>query len=225
MRRLLLAALGLSLGLDARASPVPSYVQDSAGEWLIATDDGKPGCRITFAAKRRGKFWHAVPAAECAARLSAVGRVVAWDYEAGVRLFGSDGTPLLVFGEDETTIMKTGFETPPVHFLVKAPAGVERAPYAPMLTGAWMLRRPGGPALCTLALFKGPKDEETGLTVKTDTPCDPAVARLRLDSARVEDFKLMLYGKPETALGFEPSGPDSYAKSDGGKPLEMIRVR
>lgn len=134
---------------------------------------------------------HAAPAAECAARLPAVGRVVDWDYESGVRLFGSDGSPLLVFGEAETTIMKTGFETPPIHFLLKAPASVERAPYAPAFTGAWMLQRPGGPARCTLALFKGSEDEATGLTVETGTPCDPAVARMHLDSARGEDFKLI----------------------------------
>ncbi len=224
MRRLLPVALGLVLGFDAGAAPVPSYIKDSVGEWLVATDDGKPGCRIALTARRTGRNWDATPAAECATRLPAVGRAVSWNYDAGVRLFGRDGKALLAFGEDETTIMKTGFETPPVHFMVRAPAGVERAPYAPALVGAWVLRRPGGPPLCPLAVSKGPKDEATELTVKTGAPCDPAVARLRLDGARVEDFKLMLYGKPETALGLEPSGPESYAKTDGGNPLEMVRV-
>lgn len=225
MRRPLLAGLlVLAFGTGARAAPVPSYIKDNAGEWLVVTDDGKPGCRVVLATDRTIGGWRAAPAADCAARLPKVAQATAWDYDGGVRLFSADRKPLLEFGEDETTIMKTGFETPPVHFMVKGRPGVERAPYAPALTGAWILRRPGGPTLCPLTFSKGPKDEPTELTLKTGTPCDPAVARLRLDSARVEDVTLMLYGKPETALSLEASGPESYAKTGGGKPLEMVRV-
>ncbi|MDP4024659.1 AprI/Inh family metalloprotease inhibitor [Methylobacterium sp. NEAU 140] len=220
----LLAALLLALGPEAVAAPVPSFIADSAGTWLVATDDGRPGCRVALAAERAGKAWRATPDAACAARLPAVARAVAWEYQGGVRLLGPDGKVLLAFGEDETTLLKTAFETPPVHFMVRARAGVERAPHAPALVGAWALRRPGGPVLCPLTLTRGAKEGETELSLKTGTPCDPAVARLRLDTARVEDFTLMLYGKPETSLSFEPSGAESYAKTGGGKPLEMVRA-
>lgn len=222
---LLAAALLLALGARVQAAPVPSYVKDNAGEWLVITDDGKPGCRVVLSPDRTIGGWRAAPAADCAARLPKVAQATAWDFNGGVRLFSADRKLLLEFSEDETTMMKTSFETPPVHFIVKAKPGVERAPYAPALVGAWALRRPGGPTLCPLTLSKGPKDEATELTLKTGTPCDSAVARLRLDSARVEDFTLMLYGKPETALSLQPSGAESYAKTEGGKPLEMVRAR
>jgi Protease inhibitor Inh len=224
MRRILLALLVAVLGPAALAASVPEYIKDSTGEWLVVTDDGKPGCRIRLAAERVGDLWRAMPTDACAARLPAVSRATSWDYQAGVRLFGADRKLLLAFGEDETTLMKTGFETPPVHFMIRAKPGVERAPFAPALIGAWILRRPGGPTLCPLTLSKDPKDGDTELTLKTGTPCDPAVARLKLDSARVEDFKLMLYGKPETSLGFEPSDPEVYAKTESGKPLELVRA-
>lgn len=224
MRRLLLA-LVVVLGPAAHAGPVPEFIKDSAGEWLVATDDGKPGCRISLVAERAGELWRATPAPACAARLPVVARAASWDYQAGVRLFDAGRKLLLAFGEDETTLMKTGFEMPPVHFMVRAKPGVERAPFAPTLMGAWVLRRPGGPALCALTLAKGPKDGDRELTLKTGMPCDPAVARLKLDSARVEDFQLMLYGKPETSLGFEPSDAEGYAKTGDGKPLELVRAR
>jgi hypothetical protein len=226
MRRpLFAAALLLALGAGARAAPVPAFIKDTAGEWLVVTDDGKPGCRVVLATDRTIGGFRAAPAADCAARLPKVAQATAWDFDGGVRLFGADRKLLLEFGEDETTMMKTSFETPPVHFLVKGKPGVERAPYAPALVGTWVLRRPGGATLCPLTLSKGPKDGDAELTLKTGTPCDPAVARLRLDSARVEEFSLMLYGKPETALGLAPSGAESYAKTEGGKPLEMVRAR
>lgn len=222
--RLLAAILLLASSAGAGAAPTPSFIKDSVGEWLIATDDGRPGCRVTLSAEAAGKLWRATPAEACAARLPAVARASAWDYQSGIRLFAPDGKMLLAFGEDETTIMKTSFEAPPVHFMVRTKPGVERAPYAPALVGSWVLRRPGGPSLCPLTLARSPKDGETELTLKTGTPCDPAIARLKLDSVRVEDFTLMLYGKPETSLSLEPSGPESFAKTEGGKPLEMVRT-
>lgn len=224
LRPLAIAAVALALAPTARAAPLPDFVKDNLGTWLVATDDGKPGCRVTLTSEAAGRAWRASPAPDCATRLPAVGRAVAWTFDGGVRLLGADGKVLLDFQEDETTMMKTSFEQKPVHYILKAKPGVERMPYAPDLAGAWVLRRPGGPTLCPLTLSKGAKEEETELSVKTGTPCDAAVARLKLDSARAEDFSLMLYGKPETSLRLEPSGAESYAKAEGGRPLEMVRA-
>lgn len=226
MKRLIVgAAILMSIsGSRAWAEPVPSYIQDSVGEWLIATDDGKPGCNVSLSADRVGDHFKIAPSPDCASRLPTVSRATSWNYDSGVRLFAADGSLLLEFAEDETTIMKTSFETPPVHFMVPAKSGVDHAPFAPALVGSWVLQRPGGPTLCPLVLNKDAQSEDTELTVKTGSPCDGAVARLKLDSARVEDFTLMLYGKPETSLSFEPSGSESFIKTEAGKPLEMVRT-
>jgi hypothetical protein len=224
MRRPLLATLILMLGPAAHAALIPDYVKSNLGEWLVVGDDGKPGCRIGLRGEPVGANWRAAPAPDCAARLPAVARAATWTFEGGVRLLDSSGKVLLDFQEDETTLMKTSFEAKPVFFIVKARPGMDRAPFAPALVGNWLLRRPGGPVLCPLALSRTPTDDEADLTLKTGAPCDPAIARLKLDNARVEDVALMLYGKPETSLRFEPSGPESYAKAEGGRPLEMVRA-
>jgi hypothetical protein len=226
MKRLIVgAAILISLlGSRAWAEPVPSYIEDSVGEWLIATDDGKPGCNVSLSADRVGDHFKIAPSAECASRLPTVSGAASWDYDSGVRLFDADGSLLLEFAEDESTMMKTSFETPPVHFMVPAKSGVDHAPFAPALVGNWVLQRPGGAPLCPLLLGKDAQSEDTELTVKTGSPCDGAVSRLKLDSARVEDFTLMLYGQPETSLSFEPSGSESFIKTEAGKPLEMVRT-
>lgn len=223
MRRPALGLVAALASAAATAAPLPDFAKDSVGEWLVATDDGRPGCRIVLGAEAAKGGWRATPASDCAARLPAVGRAVAWLYEGGVRLLDGGGATVLDFQEDETTLLKTRFETKPVHFLVRAKPGVERAPFAPDLVGAWVLRRPGGRPLCPLTLSRDPKGGATELALRTGTPCDPAVARLRLNSARVEDDTLMLYGRPETSLRLEPSGPASFAKAEGGRPLEMAR--
>ena len=228
-RAAVVACLGAVLAATAcRAAPVPDYVRDTVGEWLIVTDEGKPGCRIRLAPERTIGGYVATPAPDCAGRLPAVGGVTAWDYDGGVRLRDATRRLVLDFQEDETTIMKTTFEKPPVAFLVKARPGVERAPYAPALLGTWILRRPTGPALCEVVLAKAPpagKGGEEELVLRTGTPCDPAIARLRLNRWAVEDVRLILYGEPETSLAFEASGPETYAKAETGKPLDLVRAR
>lgn len=223
MRPLILAAAALLLGQAAGAAPLPDFVKDTVGDWLVVTDDGKPGCRIALKSETAKGGWRASPAADCASRLPVVGRAAAWNFDGGVRLLGADGKVLLDFQEDETTLMKTSFETPPVYFIVKAPAAVDRAPFAPALVGEWRLRRPDGSAKCPLTISKG-KDADADLAVKAGAPCDAPIARLKLSTARVEDVRLILYGARDTALELQASGSESYATVEG-KPLILERPR
>ncbi len=155
MKRLIVgAAILMSIsGSRAWAEPVPSYIQDSAGEWLIATDDGKPGCNVSLSADRVGDHFKIAPSPDCASRLPKVSDATSWDYDSGVRLFAADGSLLLEFAEDETTIMKTSFETPPVHFMVPAKSGVDHAPFEPALVGSWVLQRSGADMRDSLLLY------------------------------------------------------------------------
>ena len=209
----------------ARAEKIPDYVKDMAGEWLVATDDGKPGCRVKLETARTIGGWRAVPAQDCPSRNPKVAAATAWDFDGGIRLRDATRKLLYEFGEDETTIMKTRGEAVPVTLIVQAAAGVDRAPYAPDLLGRWAMRRPGGPTICEVTLAKGPrKDGEDTFTLKTGSPCDPAVTKLKLSSWAVDDFKLAFYGDTDASLTFEPRA-DGFAKTDGGKPLDLVRVR
>ena len=226
MRSVAAHALALLLSCAAAAAQsLPDYAKDSLGEWLAVPDDGRPGCRIRLTAERTIGGWSAIPAANCAERLPKLAAASAWDYEQGVRLRDPARKLLVAFEEDETTLLKTRAASGPATMLVRAKAGVERAPFAPDLFGTWVLRRPGGPTLCEVTLLKAPPPGgEESFALRLGSPCDAAVTRLRLVSWRIEDFALMLYGSADASLRFEP-GPDGYEKAEGGKPLHLVRAR
>ncbi|GBU17526.1 MULTISPECIES: AprI/Inh family metalloprotease inhibitor [Methylobacterium] len=227
-RRLAFAALALPFALllafSARAQVSPEIVKDSLGEWLIATDDGAPGCRVTLLPEKVGALYAARPAADCAARDKRLGQVSAWSPEDGIRLLDAKKRVVLAFREDETTLMKTLPDEGPTSMLVRAKPGVDRAPHAPALFGTWVLRRPDGPPLCEVTLLDKPPpggEESFALTVGT---CDASVKRLRLASWRVEGFELMLSGTGDGSLALVPTAQGfEKAEREGGKPLVMVR--
>lgn len=223
------AAVGAALltGGAADAQPRPEIVKESLGEWLAVTDDGRPGCRLRLEAERTISGWVAVPAPDCAARHPRLADVSAWTLDNGIKLFDPTRKLVLHFEEDETTLLKTRAGTGPATLLVRAKPGVDRAPHAPSLFGAWAMRRPDGQSLCEITLLDSPPpggEESFGL--RTSAACDAAVKRLKLASWRVEDFAVMLYGEDGASLRFEP-GPDGFEKaaSEGGRPLQLVRLR
>ncbi|GJE59367.1 AprI/Inh family metalloprotease inhibitor [Methylobacterium trifolii] len=225
MRSRFLALVLILAAPGARAEPVPDFVKDSLGSWLAVTDDGKPGCRITLEAGSTIGGRIARPEPACAARLPRLSEATAWTYERGVRLHDATRRIIARFEEDETTLLKTRGDEVPATLLVRARPGVERAPFAPDLYGTWAMRRPDGPTLCEVTLRRTPPPGgEESFALTPGPACDPAVARLKLASWRVEDFALMLYGTDGASLRFEP-GPEGYDKAEGGKPLRLVRLR
>lgn len=216
----------------------PSYSQDVSpdilksqlGEWLIVTDDGKPGCRIKLEARRTIGGMVAVPAADCASRLPKVGAVTSWRFaQPGISLNDATRKRILLFTEDETTLLKTRDETRPVHFMVQAKPGIDRAPHAPALFGRWAMQRPNGSPLCHVTFGdKPPPGGEESFALTVDPTCDPAIKRLKLENWRIEDVSLMLYGNGgESSLRFDPApgGAFSKAESEKGRPLLLVKVR
>lgn len=223
------AAFALALvsawGPAAGAELLSDFAKASLGEWLAVTDDGEPGCRLTLEADCTIGGRVARPAADCAARNPRLADVSAWDEQSGIRLFDPTRKLVLVFEEDETTLLKTRGDAGKAAMLVRAKPGVDRAPFAPALFGTWAMRRPGGPVLCKVTfLDKPPSGGEESFVLRTDASCDAAVQRLKLVSWRIEDFALMLYGSADASLRFEPSA-EGFSKAEGGKPLNLVRER
>jgi hypothetical protein len=93
--------------------------------------------------------------------------------------------------------------------------------------GAWILRRPAGPALCEVTfLDRVPPGSRESFALTLKPGCDGAVTRLKLATWRIEGPALMLYGQDGESLGFELTA-SGYAKrkSEGGRPLLMERAR
>lgn len=227
------------LGLAALAflavvsvGPTPTFAQSAdivraqIGEWLVASDDGKPGCRVTLKAETTIGGMAAVPAKDCATRVPSLADVAAWRFSDGVTLADAVRKPIMAFGEDETGILKTRPDAQPVYFMFKARPGVDRAPHAAAIFGTWQMRRPKGAAICAVTFQdrppKGGGEESYGLLL--DPACDAAVKRMKLVSWRIEDVSLMLYGTDGDFLKFAPAtvGFDKVAEKNA-RPLHLVR--
>jgi hypothetical protein len=222
-----LAALALCVlggGGGSAQDVLPDILKAQLGEWLVVPDDGAPGCRVVLESAKAKGGRVARPASDCGSKLPALAKATTWSMNGGVTLKDAAGVTILAFGEDETTLLKTAADRSPQYFMVQARPGVERAPSRAAMPGRWELRRPGGPTLCRLTLKIKPAESENDDPLAVEPGCDPAVARLKLATWRVEDFTLMLYGANDASLAFEPSrdGFDKAAR-ERGKPLSLVK--
>lgn len=223
---------GVALAL---AAPVSSSAEDDAldrvraqaGTWLVAPDDGQPGCRVTLEVepKPAGRVARAAP--DCGARIANLRELATWSFaEGGVSLNDAAGRRLMLFREGEGGVLKTPGDGVPNHLMVQARPGVDRAPHAPAIFGTWTMQRPGGAAICT-ATFRDrpPAGGEESFALDLDPGCDPAVRKLKLVAWRVEEFALVLYGTEGASLRFEPLPGGAFTKdmAEGGLPLRLLR--
>lgn len=226
---LALAALAAPLQTGLAQGVSPDIVRAQAGTWLVAPDDGRPGCRIALEAAATAGGMVARPAPDCAARLPPLAAVVSWSFaEGGVSLDDAARRRVMLFTEDETAFLKTRDDRVPGHVMVQARAGVDRAPHASAIFGAWAMQRPDGPTICAVTFQdKPPPGGEESFALALDPGCDAAVRKLKLGSWRVEDFTLVLYGTDGASLSFEPLSATAFTKaaSEGGLPLRLVRTR
>lgn len=217
-------ALGVVLFAIPASAQSPDIVKAQAGEWLVAADDGRPGCRIRLKTDKTIGGMVAIPAADCAARIPILANVAAWHMSGGVTLSDATRKPVLVFTEDETAILKTREGGPPAYYMVQPKPGIDRLPHASAIFGTWQMRRPNGPPLCTVSFQdKSPKGGEESYALVLDSNCDPAIRKLKLGSWRIEDVSLMLYGE-EDGLQFRQTAT-GYEKVIQGRdrPLQLVR--
>jgi hypothetical protein len=220
----LAAALAAFAWGAAAQEPSAEIVKEQAGEWLVASDDGRPGCRVKLGTQKTIGGYVASAAPDCAAKVPRVANVAAWRFADGVTLADATRKPILVFGEDETTILKTRTGGPPAWYLTRAKQGVDRIPHASAVFGTWTMRRPNGPPLCTVTFSdKPPKAGEESYALTLDPACDPAIRKLKLGSWRIEDVSLMLYGE-EDGLQFDAASFGFEKRREGGaRPLHLVR--
>ncbi len=221
----LLAVAGLSL-----AAARPAFAQSTeilraqTGRWLVAAQDGKPGCVLTLemATTIGGRAVTVAPG--CEGRMPSIADAAAWDLSDGLILRDPTRKVVARFSEDETAIWRDAERD---FVMVKARAGVDRLPHAPAIFGAWTMRRPDGPVLCEVSFFDRPPpggQESFALTLRPG--CDAAVTRLKLASWRIEAPYLMLYGTDGESLGFELTA-NGFTKRPqaGGRPLLLQKKR
>jgi fermentation-respiration switch protein FrsA (DUF1100 family) len=217
---LVIAAPALAQGLD------PAVLRALQGAWLLAPDNGEPGCRMTLEPRQTIGGYGLTLAPDCARRVPRIADAAAWNPMGGMAFLDPTRRTLLKLEEQEDGTYKAGGATPGYAF-IRAPSWMERLPRASDTLGDWVMKRPDGEIVCRIQLADRPPpggQESFALRVAA-SGCQPAVTRLRLASWRIETMKPVLYGTDGNSLSFVPT-PTGFTKAEaeGGRPLILERA-
>lgn len=215
-----LTAPAWSQGLD------PGILRAMAGSWLIAPQDGRPGCRVTLQTNSTIGGYGIALGPDCARLMPRLADVAAWNPVDGLKLVDAARRNVLEFREAEDASYAAP-EPSPGYALVRAPDHVTRLPMASDAFGTWVMKRPDGEVVCRIQLLDRPPPggQESYAVRVVREGCQGAVTRLKLASWRMEMLKLVLYGLDGNSLSFVQT-PAGFAKApeEGGRPLIMERA-
>ncbi|PZM16779.1 AprI/Inh family metalloprotease inhibitor [Rhizobium tubonense] len=213
-----LAGAGPSLAADAE------QVKAQAGSWLVAPENGAKGCHLTFETGEAAGGHPITGGQTCAAALPDLAGATAWNIgdDDMLAIMDATGKVLLRFGQEEGSPWETA-EGDPI-WLLPALGDVDHVPSIESLVGTWQLQRPGGEALCQVALLAD-KDEDGTAKMSLTDGCPSSITDMKLSLWATEGFGLVLMGSEGTALSFDMNAAGNFDKSkeDGGQPLLLIR--
>lgn len=227
-RSAFLVALATALITSAPAwSADEDTYRAMAGRWLVAPEAGGRGCILALKSDKAIGGRQVDGAEACQGAVAALADAAAWDLDEGGLVFRNAlRKRVLRLREQEDATYRE--EVAPGKALVMLPAigSVDRIPNARDLFGRWELRRPAGPALCTVELLdRPPPGGEESYALRLSKTCDPAILRLKLASWRIEGLDLILYGTDGASLAFTPRADGNFGKAarEGGKPLDLVK--
>lgn len=217
----------LAFGQTAGAQDIdPGIVDATTGTWLAAPADGSAGCRLTLSKEGAiGGFALEGQENACVGKVPALSDAAAWNFgENGELIFIDPLRKVLMRFEEQEGSPYRSIGEPQVLLLHEPPEALDRIPTAAGLAGSWVLRRPGGTALCTLTLAADETDDDS-YPMSPAGDCDAAVKKLKLFRFQLNGLFLTLMGKDGSSLALEETMPGHFEKSkeEGGKPLVMER--
>jgi hypothetical protein len=230
--RLLIATLGLCLATPAAAQAPstkvdPAEVRALVAQYELASADNSRKCRMTLDARPAGPGLLLVfDRNQCAALFAFLGEVAAWTpgVAGAIVLIGRDGRAVAEFTEGVGGVYEAIRENDAVYFLANLqfvdPS--ERVQIAD-LYGEWALSRPGGPAICRIALTGEVAGDEL-FSMRVLPNCDATIERLGATMWQLERGDVVLRSKNGESLRFERQEGGIWAKvPDKPRPLLMSR--
>lgn len=219
-RKIIFAALAASFA-SFHPSPLSAQVSDdivaaTTGLWLVASEDGSPGCRLTFEKDKTIGGYALKEEKPCAGPLH--DNVYAWDFGGdGIVLRDATRRVLMSFEEQEGGPYRTPEAVKPRIYLIPEPGKMQRVPVAKDAIGSWTLTDKKGKPLCGMTLLqdKSPTyDEASGLTLAKD--CSAAVAKTKASAWQINEITLVIIGGEDWAYTMLLQ-PDGSFLSDDGK--------
>ena len=224
---LLCAALATSLAV---ASPAAAQVSDeilqaTAGDWLLAPEDGRPGCHVDFRTDEVIGGYELRPAPNCASVLSKMTSAIAWRFDqsnGGLAFSGPQRETVISFDEKEDGTYASAGEPGEALLLLKAAAGVTAIPNAKDIFGTWSVMSNGSPICRVTFSDKPPEGGEESYALKLEDGCDAKLTATKLGSWRIEGLNLMLFGTDGDSFAFQPAGDGTFA-TEAEPPMALVR--
>ena len=213
----------LAASLPARAVD-DEIMQAQAGIWLLAPENGAPGCRLTFDKSQTSSGYALSGAQACKTTLPAVAGAVAWNIGDDGSLFLADVTAkvLIRFQAEEGSPWESE-EGEPI-WLLPALGDLDHVPTVANIAGSWQLQTPNGKAVCAIT-FSADTDKDGTPKMSPGSDCPADIAELKLSLWAMEGFGLVLLGNDGSSLSFDMRADGSFQKSDEeeGDPLLLVR--
>jgi len=225
---LILATLCAVLGAPgAQAQVSKEIVEATAGDWLLAPEDGRPGCRVQLRTNEVAGGYELRPSPSCMGLRTMLVTAAAWRFDeanSGLAFTGPQRETVVSFAEKEDGTYASAGEPGDVLLLIKAPAGVTAVPNAKNIFGTWTVLKSGGGDLCRVTFSdQPPEGGEESYALKLESGCDQTLTRLKLVSWRIEGLNLMLYGTEGDSFTFAPTGKGTFTADDAKPPLMLVR--
>ncbi|MDO9415844.1 AprI/Inh family metalloprotease inhibitor [Pararhizobium sp.] len=225
-----LCALVLAAAL---ASAAPAFSQDidpgildaQTGDWLVASEDGSPGCVLKLSKEQAIGGYSVAGAEQCKGSVAGIADAAAWNFDGngGIILIDPIRKVLMRFIENEGFPLRTEESAGPVFDMVPVIKGVDRLPVAAAIKGEWLMKRPSGEILCKISLGDT-RGEDENYPMKTAGACDTAVKKLDFSLWSASGLGITMMNTEGGSLSFVAT-PDGFDKApeEGGKPLALVR--
>jgi hypothetical protein len=227
LRSYLALAFGLLSPALAHAQPSADIVAATAGDWLLAPEDGRPGCRVQLRSNEVAGGYELRPSPSCMGVRTMMITAVAWRFDeatGGIAFTGPEREIVVGFAEKEDGTYASGGAPGDVLLLVKAPPGVTAVPNATAVFGTWTVLESAGASICRITFSdQPPPGGEESYALKLEDGCDAKLTNLKLVSWRIEGLALMLYGTDGDSFAFQPSGKGTFTADDAKPPLVLVR--
>lgn len=224
----ILGAAGLLASVSpSNAQADAEIVKATAGNWLLAPEDGRPGCRVQLRSNEVIGGYEIRPSPSCLGVRTMMVTVAAWRFDpttGGLAFSGPQRETLLAFTEMEDGTYASADAAGDRLLLLKAPAGVTSIPNARAVFGSWSVLEEGGGEICSLTFSdQPPPGGEESYALSLAQGCDVKLANLKLVSWRIEGLNLMLYGSDGESFAFQPAAKGTFVAADAKPPLMLVR--
>lgn len=211
----------------AQAQVSDDIVKATAGDWLLAPEDGRPGCRVQLRPNEAIGGYELRQSPSCLGVRTMLMTAVAWRFDqanGGIAFSGPERETVLSFAEKEDGTYASDGAPGDVLLLIKAPAGVTAVPNAKHVFGTWTALKTGGADLCRITFAEEPPPGgEESYALKLEDGCATELTKLKLASWRIEGLNLMIYGTEGESIAFAPGDKGTFVASDVQPPLMLVR--